>query len=133
MLRDARADIRVDCGRFSVPIEIKKDCHRDLWKALRSQLVTKYTTAPASDGYGIYLVLWFADRNRPVTRHPDRSKPVTRHPGGIRPVVRHPDGTRPRTPEELKRRLQQRLRQDLTHEKARKISVVVMDVTKPGR
>ena len=41
---------------------------------------------------------------------------------------RPPDGIRPSTPEELRRRLEQ----ELTAEEARKISVIAMDVTKPG-
>ena len=105
---DTRADIRANCRRFNVPIEIKKDSHPDLWRAMRDQLMAKYTTDPATDGYGIYLVLWFADAKKPVTRNPD--------------------GIRPSAPEELR----QRLEQDLTAEEARKISVIVMDVTKPG-
>ena len=104
---DTRADIRANCLGFNVPIEIKKDSHPDLWKAMRDQLMAQYTTDPATDGYGIYLVLWFADPNNPATRHPD--------------------GSRPSTPEELRRRLQQ----ELTADEARKITVVVMDVTKP--
>ena len=102
------SDIRVSTRRFNVPVEIKKDSHPDLWRAMRDQLMAKYTTDPATEGYGIYLVLWFADAEKPVTRNPD--------------------GIRPSTPEELR----QRLEQDLTAEEARKISVIVMDVTKPG-
>ena len=30
--RDKRADIRVACGDFEVPVEIKKNRHRDLWR-----------------------------------------------------------------------------------------------------
>ena len=57
----------------------------------------------------VFLVwLWFADAEKPVTRNPD--------------------GLRPSTPEELR----QRLEQELTAEEARKISVIVLDVTKPG-
>ena len=74
---DTRSDIRATCRRFNVPIEIKKDSHRDLWKAMRDQLMAQYTTDPATDGYGIYLVLWFADPNKPASRHPDGSRPST--------------------------------------------------------
>ena len=102
-------ELRRTCRRFNVPIEIKKDSHRDLWKAMRDQLMAQYTTDPATDGYGIYLVLWFADPNKPASRHPD--------------------GSRPSTPEELRRRLEQ----ELTADQARKIAVIVMDVTKPSR
>jgi len=104
---DNRTDIRVSCAGFNVPVEIKKNSHRDLWSALRRQLIGKYTTDRATYGYGIYLVLWFgADDTRPP-----------------------PDGQRPATPEALK----QRLEQDLTPDEALKISVIVMDVTKPGQ
>ena len=105
---DTRSDIRASCRRFNVPIEIKKDAHPDLWRAMRGQLMARYTTDPATEGYGIYLVLWFADADKPVSRHPD--------------------GTRPSTAAELRRQLEQ----ELTADEARKISVIVMDVTKPG-
>ncbi|MCQ3814736.1 MAG: hypothetical protein KTU85_10035 [Acidimicrobiia bacterium] len=104
---NTRDDVQARCGGFKVPVEIKKDSHSDLWTAPRDQLMAKYTTDPDSDGYGIYLVLWFADSNKPATRHSD--------------------GTRPSSPEELK----QRLDDDLSPEESRKISVIVVDVTKP--
>ncbi len=101
-----RADIRASCSGFNVPVEIKKNSHPDLWTAIRRQLIAKYTTDQATSGYGIYLVLWFgADE----TKTP-------------------PDGKRPGSPEKL----EQRLVQELTGDEARKISVIVMDVTKPG-
>ena len=102
---DTRADIRVFHDGYNVPIEIKKNEHRDLWSALQRQLIGQYTTDPATSGYGIYLVLWFG---------PDETKPP-------------PDGPRPATPEEL----QEMLEKDLTDEQARKISVIVMDATRP--
>jgi len=102
-----RSDIRARCGDgdFSVPIEIKRDRNRDLWRALRTQLIGQYTIDPATSGYGIYLVLWFGDGK----------------------VQTPPDGDRPRTSDEL----EQRLRQSLTQDERRKISVIVMDVSKP--
>ena len=102
---EKRADIRVSYGGFNVPIEIKKDCHRDLWSALQEQLVEQYTTDPASSGHGIYLVLWT---------------------GGDK-ISRRPDGNRPTTPDELRELLEG----DLTPEQAGRISVRVLDVTKP--
>ena len=103
---ETRADLSVRYGDFNVPVEIKKNSHRDLWSALRRQLIGKYTSGRATSGYGIYLVLWFGAS---ATKTP-------------------PDGNRPDTPEELRRRLEQ----ELTPDEARKISVIVMDVTKPG-
>ncbi len=102
---DTRADICVSYGGFNVPIEIKKDCHRDLWSALQEQLVEQYTTDPATSGHGIYLVLWT---------------------GGDE-ISRRPDGNRPTTPDELRELLEG----DLTPEQTGKISVRVLDVTKP--
>ena len=58
---DRRADIRVTCGDFHVAVEIKKNNHPELWSALRSQLIERYTIDPATGGYGIYLVLWFGE------------------------------------------------------------------------
>ena len=102
---DKRADVRVSYGGFSVPIEIKKDCHRDLWSALQEQLVEQYTTDPATSGHGIYLVLWVCGDK----------------------ISRRPDGNRPTTPDELRELLEG----DLTPEQTGKISVRVLDVTKP--
>lgn len=60
---DKRMDIRLafaqDGKRIVVPVEAKKDSHKDLWTAWRTQLQAKYTTIPGCEGYGIYLVLWF--------------------------------------------------------------------------
>ena len=40
---DKRADIRASFGGFNVPIEIKRSCHRDLWTAIKGQLIARYT------------------------------------------------------------------------------------------
>ena len=105
---NTRSDIRVSYDGFNVPIEIKKDSNPDLWKAMRDQLMARYTTNPATQGHGIYMALWFADSDKPVTRHPD--------------------GFLPKTPGDLQRLLEQ----GLTRTEASKITVVVLDVTKPG-
>ena len=100
---DKRSDIRVGCSDFHIPVEIKKVTHRELWSALRTQLVGKYTRDLDTSGYGIYLVLWFPDADMPPP----------------------PTGTRPLTPKDL----QDRLKQTLTNDEALKISVVVLDVS----
>ena len=56
---DRRSDIRVACAGFNVPVEIKKDAHRDVWSAIRDQLIKQYTRDAETSGYGIYLVFWF--------------------------------------------------------------------------
>ncbi len=104
---DKRADIRVSCDGFNVPIEIKKSTHADLWKAIRGQLIEKYTRDPNTGGYGIYLVFWFG---------PDRCK-------------RPPTGPVPETPAALRDQLLATA--DLSPEERRKISVIVIDVSKP--
>ena len=99
---DKRADIRASFGGFNVPIEIKKSMHRELWSAMRSQLVGKYTRDPGSDGYGIYLVLWFGPQN----------------------VPNPPSGASPQNASALR----ERLRDGLAANERLKISIVVIDV-----
>ncbi|MDE2735018.1 MAG: hypothetical protein OXI72_11535 [Gemmatimonadota bacterium] len=100
-----RVDIRVSYGNFQVPVEIKKNSHQELWSSLRNQLIAQYTIDSNTDGYGIYLVFWFGK---------DRTQPP-------------PSGTRPTNAEELKKRLESTLSPD----EARKISVCVIDVSRP--
>jgi len=105
---DKRADIRVAYGGsdgFAIPIEIKKNISPDLWRAIRDQLIAKYTRDPCAHRFGIYLVFWFgADKTQPP-----------------------PSGPRPRTADELEKRL----RSILSADEKRKISVCVIDVAKP--
>ena len=61
---DNRSDIRVSFAGFNVPVEIKQSCHRDVWTAVRTQLVAKYARDPGAAGHGIYLVLWFGDTEK---------------------------------------------------------------------
>ena len=107
-----RSDLRVSYlgpldRRFHVPVEIKKNEHPALWSAIKDQLVRKYAIDPATQGHGIYLVLWFG-----------RGK-----------TWRSPDGERPATPEAL----EDRLRSALSPRRARRISVCVVDVSGGGR
>ena len=101
--RDKRADIRVSCDGRAIPIEIKRDSNRHLWSAVADQLAEKYSSAPESSGYGIYLVLWFGGADMPVP----------------------PSGRRPRTPGELQERLESELGRPLRH----RIRVIVVDVS----
>lgn len=57
--REKRADIKVIFRQINVPIEIKRHYHKDLWSALKEQLIEKYTNDPGAQGWGIYLVLWY--------------------------------------------------------------------------
>ena len=105
---DRRADIRISCRDFQVPVEVKRNGHRDLWSALRGQLIARYVRDPGTDGHGIYLVFWFGETDGHRTPPP-------------------PSGTRPGDPDALKTRLEE----SLTPDEARKISVRVVDVSAP--
>ena len=102
---DKRSDMRVAYSDFNLPVEVKKNTHRDLWSAPRMQLISKYTSDPDTEGYGIYLVFWFGAA-------------LTQAPAA---------GPRPATPEELRRQLEA----TLTDAEARKISICVIDVAGP--
>ncbi|MCY4658749.1 MAG: hypothetical protein OXF93_02920 [Acidobacteria bacterium] len=105
---DKRADLRIASRDFQIPVEIKKYGHPRLWSALHEQLIAQYARDPATDGYGIYLVLWFGEVQGRGTPPPATGK----RPAG-------PDALRPR------------LEQQLTPEEARKISICVIDVSAP--
>ena len=100
-----RSDIEVSIGSMKVPVEIKKSSSRDLWSAIRNQLIAKYTRDPGAAGYGIYLVFWFGNEPNP-SQMPE-------------------SGARPRTAPEL----EERLGAKLTPEEARLISVCVIDAS----
>jgi hypothetical protein len=58
---------RADLGVFSsgigqLPIEMKRDNHKDLWSAVNNQLDALYTVSPESHNYGVYVVFWFGDK-----------------------------------------------------------------------
>ncbi|HVK55901.1 MAG TPA: hypothetical protein VM532_12840 [Burkholderiales bacterium] len=111
-VEDKRADIVVSYNAFQVPIEIKKDNYRDknnrrdLWNSIRNQLIAQYTREPKTEGYGIYVVLWFGGKDMPPP----------------------PSGPKPRNPEELA----SRLRELLSLEEQRRIGVVVIDCSLPS-
>lgn len=101
---EKRADIKVSyrAGRWIVPVEIKRDCNPNVWRAVGSQL-TRYAQDPAASGYGIYVVLWFGGEGMPLP----------------------PSGSRPRTATDVERELNA----ILTPGERSRISVVVLDVS----
>ena len=105
---DRRSDVRVSCRGFHVPVEAKRNSHRDLWSAIHGQLIEQYANDPATGGYGIYLVFWFGTQDTP--RPPDGGVPPNR-PGALR----------------------ERLEALLTEDERRRISVRVIDVSAPPR
>ena len=105
---DKRSDIRVFFSGSNVPVEIKKSCNRDLWSAIKTQLIAKYTRDPDADGNGIYLVFWFGD-----TEH---CRPT---PG---------EGAPPKSATEIEKRL----RSTLSADERLKVSICVIDVSEPA-
>ena len=101
---DTRADFSVSYGGAHVPVEVKRSNNSDLWRAVRTQLISKYTIDSATGGHGIYLVLWFG---RDLTQ-------------------RSPAGERPATPGELREQLEA----TLTDAERRRISMCVIDVSR---
>lgn len=65
---DLRAEVAVDGALRVVPIEIKREDHRQVWSAWHDQLDGRYATHPSAEGVGIYLVLWFGHRPKPWRR-----------------------------------------------------------------
>ena len=105
-LNDRRSDIAVSYGDFRVPIEIKKSGSRGLLSSIRDQLLSLYTMDPATQGHGIYLVLWFGV---------DHTAPL---PSGIRP--------------DSSRELREAVEAVLSEDESRRISVCVIDVSPGG-
>lgn len=99
---EKRADIKVCAQGYNIPIEIKREMHRDLWSAISNQLIARYSRELVSDGYGIYLVFWFGGTGQPVAGD---------------------GGTRPKTAVELQERLQRTVPAGYEH----KITVLVVD------
>ena len=104
---EKRADIRAEYGGFNVPVEIKRSCHRDLWTAIRNQLVKKYTRDPGAEGFGIYLVFWFGQ---------DSGCEPMAWEGWVPPGARE---------------LESRLTELLSDSEKYRISVCVIDISKP--
>ncbi len=99
-----RGDIRVAFSDYGVPIEIKKSDHRRVWSSIQSQLIPKYTQDPECDGCGIYVVLWLG-----------------------RELLQPPlTGPKPSSPAEMRDLLVESLAED----QRRKVSVVVVDVSR---
>jgi hypothetical protein len=107
MARSKRADIVVSFKGIKVPVELKRQQHRELWTASEQQLYRLYTTAPESQGYGVYGVFWFGEKYLSVIPSP-------------------PDGmAKPKTAIELEDMLMNFLPED----KKQKTNVVVFDLS----
>ncbi len=100
-----RSDLLVSSKGYAVPIEIKRESHRELWTAISEQLLPRYATLPEAAGRGIYLVLWFGGDD----------------------TARPPKGIPPTTPEDLRRRLLE----SLPRNERDRVEVRVLDVRPP--
>jgi hypothetical protein len=103
---EKRADIAIYCRGMKLPIEVKRDDHRQVWTAVERQLEKQYSRDPASEGNGIYLALWFDGKGMKL--HPKRA-------------------CRPRNAREL----HEFLRDSLPEASAGLIDVSVIDVSVP--
>ncbi|MHB8456023.1 MAG: hypothetical protein ACYDDO_15355 [Acidiferrobacterales bacterium] len=101
-----RSDIGSFFDGYFVPIEIKADDEKDLWKSLRTQLIDQYTRDPRTNGYGIYLVFWFGGK-------------------GMRPPS---TGSKPQNALQLAERLRMLLEPEDRH----RISICVIDCALPN-
>lgn len=99
---DGRADIVVTYNGLQLQVEAKRSQSRDLWRALREQLIAKY----AGDGPGIYLVFWFGSDTAQLP----------------------PEGQKPKNPGEL----EDRLMAQLSPEERRQIRIVAIDAGTPS-
>jgi hypothetical protein len=106
-VNDKRADIRVSYrNTIIVPIEIKGEWHPELWRAVQSQLIPRYTKQEETDGFGIYLVIWMGGSEQPTARD---------------------TGRRPTSPLDL----ESRLHNHLPKTDQQRIAVRVLNVTRP--
>lgn len=109
MAHDKRTDIAIFHPKAKLVVELKRDCHGDLWEAAQTQLERLYTRDPDAKGYGIYGVFWYGEK---------RKSPI--------PAV---DGEgAPTSPSELQQRLQARV-PEASRDKVR---VIVLDVSGEG-
>lgn len=103
-----RADIELTHPQAGeIPIEVKRSNSRDLWSAIRNQLIPRYTRMPESNGHGIYLVFWFGKEH--CQRAPNEKQP------------------------EKACELQKMLEGSLSEAESRKVSICVVDVASPFR
>jgi len=102
---DRIAHIRISYrSTLSVPIIIKHNHHRKIWRSVDEQLVSKYFRDYSISGHGIYLVFWFGMEYMRV------------------PL---PNGQIPKRPEQLKHLLLQQIDPKAKNH----ISVIIIDVS----
>lgn len=72
---DKRCDILFQLDDMAVPLELKGQWHRDVWRAADLQLDKLYSSDWRADG-GIYVVIWFGVQSpKPPAKPPEGVKP----------------------------------------------------------
>jgi hypothetical protein len=65
MLGNRRADIVAGAVGMKIVVELKRDYHQEVWRAIHEQLDRFYTRDFEASGFGIYGVFWFG-KKRPA-------------------------------------------------------------------
>lgn len=60
---DREGDIACEIGNLHLPIEVKGQWHRELWRAADHQLAAQQAIDHSAEGYGILLALWFGPKS----------------------------------------------------------------------
>ena len=110
---DKEVDITCSIGSLRLPIEIKGQWHRELWKGADEQLNRLYASDWRADGHGIYLVFWFGQQDKAGKRLKGPAKGIHK----------------PETPSEL----QEMLTANSMSTSDGRIKVLVFDLTKNRR
>lgn len=105
MPQDKRADIVFQHDALLLPLEAKRQQHRDLWNAIDGQLEAFYTGHWQVEGQGLYLVFWFGSGYQ-----------VPAPPGG---------GAKPTSADDLQNKLEQH-----SSVKAGRVEVIVLDLSR---
>lgn len=105
MPQDKRADIVFQHDALLLPLEAKRQQHRDLWNAIDGQLEAFYTGHWQAEGQGLFLVFWFGSGYQ-----------VPAPPGG---------GAKPTSADDLQNKLEQH-----SSVKAGRVEVIVLDLSR---
>ncbi|WP_235867916.1 NACHT domain-containing protein [Pseudomonas ogarae] len=86
---DKEVDIACSAGAMRIPIEVKGQWHSELWSGADKQLDRLYTRDWRAEGRGIYLVLWFGDRqpSNKLLRNPARGTEPPQTPDKLREML----------------------------------------------
>lgn len=77
MPQDKRADIVFQHDALLLPLEAKRQQHRDLWNAIDAQLEAFYTGHWQAEGQGLFLVFWFGSDYQVPTPPEGGAKPTS--------------------------------------------------------